>query len=623
MSNKTIYKRIALVAVSALSAGLLSVTPASATNNSAAGGSNPVAVLNELNIATAPNITGAAAVSATAETGSNNLAQSVGLLQNSTGLSTGALTSTATMRSDGALAFYTKVGNDIAATFQITGGAKFTSTAATATGTNFSNISADRKTFVTGAVVASAQISFVVTPDTGTTSFTVGMRASADQATITQAKVNLVADGTTAKGDLIQQYTVTVATTSASAVYSPTYSYVQGQVSGSLAAPTTNVDASGSLTPANASTSLGYVSFILKDAYNVALSGTGALVISATNGATVALGSTSSVSYAAASPTLLTAVSNFSAGTVTVGRPAASANKSFSTVVTISWNGAVVGTKTIAFRGEVAKLVTTVDSQGHAGASTTGGIMGTIIATDDGGNVIYPGANTLSATSSTLNNKVTAVQIADDADSATGDSFADYDVTCAGTTGGLSAGSADAVQMQMTNPISGLVIKSNAVKITCGGSVATYTAALDKAVYAPGDVATLTISGKDAYGNAANALTDVVGTGGTLMTVAGGSGLTLIGTAPVATTAVKFDTAIGTRVFKFTVGSTEGDFAAAISIPVVNAYALGGADQAVKYTVKSSTTSVSNADVLKSIVALIASINKQIQALQKLILARR
>jgi glutaredoxin 2 len=45
--------------------------------------------------------------------------------------------------------------------------------------------------------------------------------------------------------------------------------------------------------------------------------------------------------------------------------------------------------------------------------------------------------------------------------------------------------------------------------------------------------------------------------------------------------------------------------------------------KAVKYSVKASTSTVSNADVLKSIVALIASINKQIQALQKLILARR
>ena len=621
MSNKTIYKRIALVAVSALSAGLLSVTPASATNNNATGGENVAPVANELNIAVATSITGAAIVSSVPEDGATESNYSLGLLTNSTGLSGSALTSTATMRADGEIVFYTKTDNDVAATFVITGGAKFVTV--DAEGSDFTNVASDRKQFVTGKATASTQIAFSVKPDAGTTSFTVGMYKSASLATIDQTKVNAVAAGTTSKGDLIQQYTVTVATTSASAVYSPTYSYVQGQTSSALAAPTTNVDASGSLTPANATSSLAYVSFILKDAYNVALSGTGALVISATNGALVALGSTSSVSYTAASPTLLTAVSNYSAGTVTVARPAAFANKSFSTVVTISWNGAVVGTKTISFRGEVAKLVTTVDSQGHAGASTTGGIMGTIIATDDGGNVIYPGANTLSATSSTLNNKVTAVQIADDADSATGDSFADYDVTCAGSTGGLSAGSADAVQMQMTNPISGLVIKSNAVKITCGGSVATYTAALDKAVYAPGDVATLTISGKDAYGNPANNLTDVVGTGGTLMTVAGGSGLTLIGAAPVAGTAVKFNTGIGTRVFKFTVGSTEGDFAAAISIPVVNAYALGGADQAVKYTVKSSSTTVTNADVLKSIVALIASINKQIQALQKLILARR
>jgi hypothetical protein len=524
------------------------------------------------------------------------------------------------MRADGEIVFYTKTSNDVAATFVITGGAKFITI--DAEGSDFTNVASDRKQFVTGKATASTQIAFSVKPDAGTTSFSVGMYKSASLATIDQTKVNAVAAGTTSKGDLIQQYNVTVATTSASAVYSPTYSYVQGQTSGALAAPTTNVDASGSLTPANATSSLAYISFILKDAYDVSLSGTGALVISATNGATVALGSTSSVSYTAATPTLLTAVSNYSAGTVTVGRPAAFANKSFSTTVTISWNGAVVGTKTINFRGEVAKLVATVDAQGHAGAATTGGIMGTIIATDDGGNVIYPGANTLSAVASTLNNKVTAVSIADDADSATGDNYADYDVTCAGTTAGLSAGSADAVKFQITNPISGKIVESNAVKITCGGSVATYTASLDKATYAPGDVATLTISGKDAYGNPANNLTDVVGSGGTLMTIAGGSGLTLIGPAPVAGTAVKFNSGIGTKVYKFTVGTTEGDFAVAVSIPVVNGYALGGADQAVKYTVKSATPTVSNAEVLKSIVALIASINKQIQALQKLILKR-
>jgi hypothetical protein len=41
------------------------------------------------------------------------------------------------------------------------------------------------------------------------------------------------------------------------------------------------------------------------------------------------------------------------------------------------------------------------------------------------------------------------------------------------------------------------------------------------------------------------------------------------------------------------------------------------------YTLVTGGDTTTNADVLKSIVALIASINKQIQALQKLILQRR
>jgi hypothetical protein len=42
----------------------------------------------------------------------------------------------------------------------------------------------------------------------------------------------------------------------------------------------------------------------------------------------------------------------------------------------------------------------------------------------------------------------------------------------------------------------------------------------------------------------------------------------------------------------------------------------------VAYKVGTGSTAVTNEEVLKSIVALIASINKQIQALQKLILKR-
>jgi len=67
------------------------------------------------------------------------------------------------------------------------------------------------------------------------------------------------------------------------------------------------------------------------------------------------------------------------------------------------------------------------------------------------------------------------------------------------------------------------------------------------------------------------------------------------------------------------VGASEGSFVGTFKIT-------GATDKTAKtiqYKVANSTATVTNADVLKSIVALIASINKQIQALQKLILARR
>ena len=82
----------------------------------------------------------------------------------------------------------------------------------------------------------------------------------------------------------------------------------------------------------------------------------------------------------------------------------------------------------------------------------------------------------------------------------------------------------------------------------------------------------------------------------------------------------------GVKTYQFIVGSTEGDFSMVVDAPYVRAVnlAIGGAQGKItlSYSIKSSSSTVTNADVLKSIVALIASINKQIQALQKLILKR-
>ena len=132
---------------------------------------------------------------------------------------------------------------------------------------------------------------------------------------------------------------------------------------------------------------------------------------------------------------------------------------------------------------------------------------------------------------------------------------------------------------------------------------------MDKASYAPGEVATLTVSGKDANGFPVNT-TDTLGT-----VEYSFGGMTAV-TAPTASD--KFSSGAGVKTYTFAVGTSEGSFVGTFKIT-------GSTDtsaKTVQYKVAPSTATVSNADVLKSIVALIASINKQIQALQKLILKR-
>jgi len=132
-------------------------------------------------------------------------------------------------------------------------------------------------------------------------------------------------------------------------------------------------------------------------------------------------------------------------------------------------------------------------------------------------------------------------------------------------------------------------------------------------VYQPGEIATLTVTGKDVYGNLVNS-NDTLGTAGVAIEYSFG-GLTAI-TAPTGSDT--FTSAAGVKQYKFSVGTTEASFVGSFKI----AGATDDSAKTVQYKIASGTASVSNADVLKSIVALIASINKQIQALQKLILKR-
>ena len=164
---------------------------------------------------------------------------------------------------------------------------------------------------------------------------------------------------------------------------------------------------------------------------------------------------------------------------------------------------------------------------------------------------------------------------------------------------------------------SGSIIKSNALEVSCAGAPYNYSASWDKASYVPGDVATLTVKIVDSKGNLSGDSSTIAGTTTNLPTVTiGGLDKTVVG--PTATDA----STNGLVKYKYTIGATEGTYTGVVDFPLINENNADIDPVTISLTVKAATTAVSNADVLKSIVALIASINKQIQALQKLILKR-
>ena len=118
----------------------------------------------------------------------------------------------------------------------------------------------------------------------------------------------------------------------------------------------------------------------------------------------------------------------------------------------------------------------------------------------------------------------------------------------------------------------------------------------------------------DSKGNAANS---VSGTGGW-------TSVTPMLTNTSATGAAAALGTTGSKSYVYTVGTSSG-MTAGTYTSTINFTSLTGAGAAIStptYKLSTGGDTTTNADVLKSIVALIASINKQIQALQKLILKR-
>ena len=564
MSNKTMKQRIAMVAVSALTAGILSVVAAPAAN---ATGTHSITTAT--GVVTTPAITGSAG--------------------------TGTITITGTVIFASGTA-----GASSVTEFRISGG--------TFTGvTSGAEINADGSKAVSNAL-NSATAGLVAKPTTAGRNMVVTTVTGAGG---TLALAKTAAAAASVDPGIASTTTITVIAAGTNAVFSSGLSAISIVNTGSTLTALSNADVSSANVVAAASH--GIVSYALKDANSNDLPSSAVVYASIKSGACV-VGTSSAVTT----------------GTFVVGAaPAdeiyvrqADQDETPATVcaVDITVNGTLAATKTFTFQGPVASIEVTSLKVAESSGTRTG--IGNVVAKDSAGTllggVVVSGiildsskAGIVSAVSAGTTAAVSTVNTGTAVSSST-------TPTTVGWTCGSTVGTAP-VAFRTPNGTGGY-ITSPTYNVLCGGNPVNYTASLDKASYLPGDIATLTITGKGSKGEVPNDAF-VIGSGSATEAMSlSGSQLTLVG-------AVGTDKLTsGSKTYKFVVGTTEGSFNMVVDIPLIltstNKTLYGAATQTVAYKVAASTTAVSNADVLKSIVALIASINKQIQALQKLILKR-
>jgi hypothetical protein len=354
----------------------------------------------------------------------------------------------------------------------------------------------------------------------------------------------------------------------------------------------------------------------LKDAYGQNItSSTGSLVVTASSGAV--LGTLASSGASAPTSASNTAVSSSSPAAQWVYLAELSSGAGWSGTVTVTYNGVTVATLAGKITGRPSTLSVTPYKAGKIGVSNATAFLYT--AKDAAGNALAIDSDDILMDTSSDSSVVTAAAGTLGELTAYDGAYGDYVGTGSITCG--VAGSSNVV-FKYTNT-NGTTIKSAPASLRCAGAAYEYSASFDKASYVQGEVATLTVTFKDSKGNLANSYdaVDAV-TANVSDIVISTPMMTMVGVvnagASAGTTAKPGVN--GTRKYTFTVGTntglTEGAYNAVVLFPTIDVAT------SASYKVTSGSTGVSNADVLKAIVSLIASINKQIAALQKALLKR-
>ena len=637
MSTKTNFKRVALVAVASMGLGVLtSVAPASAASDITYAATTAIPVAGQLNISIVPTTTGAA---------NNNVggtAANLGKPDNMTSLGWVSKTSTTGTAVSTTAYALGDTSADMVATGVVLSGAQIafsvgatrtadTGVSVVVTGGTLSSVAAYKAaaagdTLVNGSSTIAVHDNPASAASTLSGVFTINAAVGSVATLTAYAGDNITSTTTATNGDLLGSWTLTVASAATNGIYNAANSSIfmadaitKGTTAGGAAGTYEGTyDVSSRIDNGN----VGVVMFDLKDAFLQPIT-TGTLTATATNGSTVTISNTGAGAitdiYGATtsfkSVTMSSDISNGD-GYVLVNQPVA--NTAGSTTVTISHNGTVLATKTLNWNGDVASIaVDTVNSNSNFmnGADLTfaGGLAGVIyVAKDAAGNAVtlsaaptVSGATgalvgaSLAAITGTTNG---AIQTATD-----GYGYGTMSVPSSTLTG------TGTYKLKVLNSAGTSILSQEVTaNVSASSGLDSFVASWDKASYNPGEIAVLTVTGKDTYGNV---IADGTAAAGLSLTVAGSAtaGLYAVGTA--CTTATVFSG--GKFTCKFA-ANTEGAWSYSVDV-TTNVNAQSATVGSLKIT---SGGGVSNADVLKAIVSLIASINKQIAALQKALLKK-
>jgi len=626
MSTKTIKQRIALVAVTALTAGLFTVVSAPVANATklAAGvgyGDASTLVLGTNadtdgtpNLPTAAQLGAAVAavpltsVGWVANTSTTNANSSTSSLGTST---TGGIARTGVMQAGGKIAF--------AATSVASAGTTSAGVTVTVTGGTLGSLITTSAPISLAGDARSASVynTQVVGLNTLAGTFTLSGAAGTVATIAAYTGTGITGDTTRTSGDLIAIWSITIASADNAGTVNLAESTVTQQPCITYAT-TSGATNAFDTTSRCGNARLGVVYVELKDVFTSSVTGGNlAATVTAGNVNVVNAYNTATGDNYAATSAFDTAAAT-SRNYVLVTQPVA--NTAGSSTVTITYNGAIVGTKTINWAGDVASIVVDVANSATVIAN---GVSSLSSGTSFAKNVVYTvkdaAGNGISSLVPTL---VDATGAMLGATLSTSSGGATEGITIPQSSATLNVGystinhpggtatanfGAGSYKIQVLNS-AGVAVKSNEVKVTVASQTTySFTASFDKASYIPGDFATLTISAKDVYGNP-------MPTGKTMpgLVIAVSSGLTAAGAACDSASTFK----AGVKTCTYAVGNTAGSYSWSVALTTAT-------DQApVTGVVKNVDSAVSNAEVLKSIVALIASINKQIAALQKLILKR-